>query len=104
MRFEIIVAPVALESFSQGIPALVRQCGALPELIEQSGAGFVYQNLEELVSGMKRLAEDAILRKRLGKRGLRAARTIWSEDQHLKLYMGLITNIQKKNINTLKNQ
>jgi glycosyltransferase involved in cell wall biosynthesis len=87
---------VSLEAFSQGTPALVRNCGALPELIEQSGGGFVFKDPEELVSGMKKLITDADLRKELGMKGLKAARTIWSEEQHLKNYLKLIHQVQTK--------
>jgi len=87
---------VSLEAFSQETPALVQNCGALPELIEQSGAGIIFENREELVTAMKKLATDVHLRKKLGKKGLKAARTTWSEDQHLMQYLKLIKKIQKE--------
>ncbi len=87
---------VSLEAFSQGTPALVRNCGALPELIEQSGGGMVFQDSEDLYLNMKKLIADVDLCERLGQKGLQAARTTWSEDRHLEHYLELIHQIETK--------
>ena len=38
---------VVIEAFAQKTPAIVRDLGALPEVIQESGGGFVYRTDEE---------------------------------------------------------
>ena len=50
-------------------PAVVRDLGALPEVVQDSGVGFVYRTDEELLSALNRLAASPALRAELGERG-----------------------------------
>jgi glycosyltransferase involved in cell wall biosynthesis len=84
---------VTLEAFSQGTPAIVRNIGGLPEQIEQSGGGLIYDTDEELVSAMDRLLADRAYRDALGRRGYAACRAQWSPDVHLGRYLGLIHDL-----------
>ncbi|MCZ6728032.1 MAG: glycosyltransferase family 4 protein [Acidobacteria bacterium] len=81
-----------IEAFQQGCPAIVRHHGALPELIEQSGAGFTFESIEECAKSMRRLLTTEGLRENLGARGRQAVRRHWSADVHLERYLGLIEN------------
>jgi glycosyltransferase involved in cell wall biosynthesis len=80
----------AVEAFAQGTPAVVRDLGALPETIADSGAGFTYATNDELIVAMDRLRLDPSLRAELGERGRRAHRELWSEEPHLHSYFSLI--------------
>jgi len=84
---------VAVESLSVGTPVIVRDLGALPELIEASGAGLTYRTDEELLNAMRLLASDAGPREKLSECGRQAARQIWSEDAHLDRYFSLIAEV-----------
>jgi glycosyltransferase involved in cell wall biosynthesis len=83
-----------LEAFAQGVPAIVRDRGALPETVEESGAGFVYRTDDELLDAMERLRTDAALRADLGERGRRAWRERWSEGPHLREYLAIVDQLR----------
>jgi len=81
---------VVLEAFAERCPVIVRDLGALPGLVEESGGGLIFDSAESLVSSIKRLAEDDRLRRVLGESGYRARVETWSEDEHLDRYFSLI--------------
>jgi glycosyltransferase involved in cell wall biosynthesis len=81
---------VVLEAFAEKTPVVVRDLGALPELVAESGGGLVFRSQDELVNALTRLAGDADLRIRLGCDGYFARHGIWSEAEHLERYFGLI--------------
>ena len=81
---------VVLEAFAEGTPVIVRDLGALPELVTESGGGLVFDNAEGLVESIERIAADEVLRDELGANGRAARNGIWSEEEHLKRYFDLI--------------
>jgi glycosyltransferase involved in cell wall biosynthesis len=84
---------VVLEAFRQGTPAVVRRLGALPEMVETSGGGLVFDDAGGLSEAMTRLATDAAERDRLGAAGYRAYACRWTERQHVARYLVLIEEI-----------
>lgn len=84
---------VIIEAFRMRTPAIVRRSGAMPEVIEDSGGGFVYETEDELLLAMKRLSENPSLRMELGLRGYRAYRQLWTREAHLRRYFELIQEI-----------
>jgi glycosyltransferase involved in cell wall biosynthesis len=88
-----IFGMVVIEALSHGTPAIVRNVGGMPELIEESGAGFVYTTDEELISAMDRLLTTPALRQTLGLRGYHAYLKNWTADVYLKRYLALIDEI-----------
>ena len=81
---------VVLEAFAEKTPVVVRDLGALPELVAESGGGLVFRAQDELVGALAKLAEDDDLRIRLGCDGYFARHGLWSEAEHLERYFGLI--------------
>ena len=81
---------VVLEAFAERTPVIVRNLGALPELVEESQGGLVFDSRESLVAWLGRLATDDELRDTLGANGLRARHELWSEAEHLDRYFALI--------------
>ncbi len=81
---------VVLEAFAEKTPVVVRDLGALPELVAESGGGLVFRDNDELVAALDRIAGDADLRVRLGCDGYLARHGVWSEAEHLERYFGLI--------------
>ena len=81
---------VVLEAFAEKTPVIVRDLGALPELVAESGGGLVFRTQDELVASMQTLVEDVDLRVTLGCDGYFARHGIWSEAEHLERYFGLI--------------
>ena len=49
---------VVLEAFQERTPVVVRNLGALPELVAESGGGLVFKSSDELVSALDRLTTD----------------------------------------------
>ena len=88
-----IFGMVVIEAFSHRTPAIVRNIGGMPELIEASGGGFVYTTDAELIATMDRLLSDPALRQTMGLRGYEGYLRNWTPDVHLKRYLGLIGEI-----------
>jgi glycosyltransferase involved in cell wall biosynthesis len=81
---------IIIESFARKTPAIVRDLGALPEIIHDSGGGFVYRTHEELLAAIRRIAASQTLRDELGEKGYRAFIEHWSREAHLKLYFDIL--------------
>jgi glycosyltransferase involved in cell wall biosynthesis len=90
--FGIVVA----EALSFGTPAIVRRIGALAEIIGQSGAGYIFNSLEECRQAMEHLRTEPHLREQLGQRGLVAFRRYWSVETHLEQYFRLVTSLMER--------
>lgn len=87
---------IIIEAYSRRTPVIVNDLGALPEVVEDSGGGFVFRSEEELESAMDKLASDTALRRELGEKGYRAYRKYWDADAHLDRYLGLIEEVRKE--------
>jgi glycosyltransferase involved in cell wall biosynthesis len=87
---------IIIEAFSMKTPVIVNNLGALPEVVEDSGGGFIYENEEQLLDSMKQLAASRDLRDRLGEAGYRAYLNHWSEESHLRQYFDLIGDLMEK--------
>ena len=81
---------VALEAFAQRTPVIVRDRGALGEVVRDSGGGLAYRTDAELVAAMETLRGDAAQRDELGAGGHRALRERWTEEPHLHAYFEAI--------------
>jgi glycosyltransferase involved in cell wall biosynthesis len=81
---------VVLEAFAEGTPVIVRDLGALPELVAESRGGLVFDSQTGLVEAIDRIAGDPSLRRRLGANGRAARDDVWSESAHLDRYFDLI--------------
>jgi glycosyltransferase involved in cell wall biosynthesis len=87
---------IVIEAFSRKTPVIVNNLGALPEVVEDSGGGFIYETREQLIAAMERLAADPALRNDLGEKGYVAYRNYWDEDAHIARYMGLVSDLLAK--------
>jgi glycosyltransferase involved in cell wall biosynthesis len=87
---------IIIEAFSCKTPVIVNDLGALPEVVDDSGGGFVYTNEAELVRSMMKLATDRGLRQQLGENGYSAYLRYWNETAHLEKYLGLIASLQEQ--------
>jgi glycosyltransferase involved in cell wall biosynthesis len=81
---------VVLEAFAEGTPVIVRDLGALPELVAESQGGLIFDSTAGLVRAINLLVSDPHLRRRLGENGLAAREDVWSEAYHLDRYFELI--------------
>lgn len=92
LSFEVF-SLVIIEAFMQRTPAIVRNIGGMPEIIQESGGGFVYNTEPELIHVMEKLLTDSSCRNRLGESGFRTLGEKWTVDAHLKSYFALIRRI-----------
>lgn len=84
---------IIIEAFARKTPVIVRDLGALPEVVQDSGGGFVYQSDEQLLSAIKAVAASPTLRRELGERGYQAFVQRWSKEAHLEQYFNLLREI-----------
>jgi glycosyltransferase involved in cell wall biosynthesis len=87
---------VVLEAFAERAPVVVRDLGALPELVAESGGGLVFSSPETLVDALRRMTRDHALRRRFGENGHRARSGVWSEPEHLARYFALIDEHRRR--------
>lgn len=101
---------IIIESFAKRTPVIVNNLGALPEVVEQSGGGFIYKDEDELIAHMEKFRMNPELRQTLGAKGYQAYRTYWTEDYHLQTYYNLIQqaaarrNIMRPAVAALQNK
>ena len=84
---------IILESFARATPAIVRNIGGMPKVIEESGGGVVFNTDEELLHAMDRLIEDPGLRDKLGRQGNAVLRQKWTADVHIPCYIGHVERV-----------
>ncbi|MEO6051265.1 MAG: glycosyltransferase family 4 protein [Pyrinomonadaceae bacterium] len=85
---------VVIEAFAHRTPVIVNHLGALPELVEESGGGFTFRNIDELTYAVAKLGDDSSLRDDLGQNGYEAYLKSWTTDAHLGQYLDLIEEIR----------
>ncbi|MCG3207745.1 MAG: D-inositol-3-phosphate glycosyltransferase [Anaerolineae bacterium] len=81
---------IIIESFARKTPVIARDLGALPEVIHDSGGGFVYRSDDELLAAIHQLAASPRLRRELGEKGYNAFVRWWSKEAHLELYFNFL--------------
>ncbi|MEW6144362.1 MAG: glycosyltransferase family 4 protein [Thermodesulfobacteriota bacterium] len=86
---------VVFEAFREKTPVIVNDIGGLPELVEESGGGFVYGSEGGLLRAMDRILEEPGLRDELGRKGHEKYLEKWNADAHLKSYLELITKLRQ---------
>ena len=86
---------IIIESFSMKTPVIVNNLGALPEVVEDSGGGMIYDTEDELLDAIRALASDDALRDQLGNKGYEAFLKYWNEESHMRQYLQLIEKVSK---------
>ena len=86
---------VILEAYRERTPVIVRNIGGMPEMIRESGGGFLFNAEQELIAAMDRLLADRVLRDDLGNRGFQAYRLNWTPDVYIRRYLELIHDLGK---------
>ena len=81
---------IIIEAFARKTPVIVRDLGALPEVVNDSSGGFIYRNDDELLAAIEKIGTSPTLRYQLGTKGYEAFIANWSREAHLKLYFGFL--------------
>ncbi|MBI4675356.1 MAG: glycosyltransferase family 4 protein [Chloroflexi bacterium] len=84
---------ILIEAFARKTPVIVRDLGALPEVVQDSRGGFVFRTEAELIDALGRLASNAGLRAELGANGYNAFVRWWSREAHLEMYMNMLRTL-----------
>ncbi|HYC78511.1 MAG TPA: glycosyltransferase family 4 protein [Planctomycetota bacterium] len=85
-----VLGQIIIEGFSVKTPSIVNTLGAPPDIVGESGGGFVYRSEEELVAALARLADEPGLKEKLGAKGFDYYREHFTRDAHMKKYFALI--------------
>jgi glycosyltransferase involved in cell wall biosynthesis len=81
---------ILIEAFARRTPVIVNDLGALPEVVHDSGGGFVYRTPEELRQAMTILSQQPDVRRQLGSQGYQTFCRLWCTKPHLERYFHLI--------------
>jgi glycosyltransferase involved in cell wall biosynthesis len=87
---------IVVEAFARKTPVIVRDLGALPEVVNDSNGGFIYRTDDELVDAMKKLSGQPELRTELGENGYSAFVKDWTREAHLEMYFDFLRNTARK--------
>jgi glycosyltransferase involved in cell wall biosynthesis len=87
---------VLIESFRHSTPVIARRIGALPEAVEHSGGGLLFDTPEELEAAMTRLQRDADARQRFSRAAGGSFWKYWSEEAVVPRYLELIRRVAEK--------
>jgi glycosyltransferase involved in cell wall biosynthesis len=90
---------IIVESFARKTPVIVRDLGALPEVVQDSNGGLIFRTKDKLVAAIHRLARSPELRAEFGENGYRAFIQNWSKEAHLKLYFDYLRQIAARKYN-----
>ncbi len=85
-----------LESFSCGMPVIVRDAGGNRELVDKTGAGFIYEDDASLLEMVDQLAGDPKLCAGLGERALAGYEKHYSPESVVDAYLDLIAALRKE--------
>ncbi len=77
---------IIVEAFARKTPVIVRDLGALPEVVDAGGGGIVYRSDDELAGALLELLESPARRAELGEKGYEAFVRLWSREAHLDRY------------------
>lgn len=83
----------AAEALMHGTPVVVRRIGALTEIVEATGGGFLFSSPDECHAALERLQTEPGLRAEMGERGRRAAPQLWSREAHLDQYLRIVDEV-----------
>lgn len=86
---------VPVEAMACGTPAIVRDAGGCAEIIESTGAGFVYREADEIPALVRRLAADRDLRERLSAKARAGYERYYTRDRYLKEYLAVVSRLRE---------
>ncbi len=85
------LAKSVIEAMIQGVPAIVSNCGGLPEMVTHNQSGLIVTpgDRRELAQAITQLADDAALRSRLGQGAKEQMLTTFSTEQTVRQHVDL---------------
>jgi len=86
---------IVIEAYARGVPVIVRDLGALPEVVREGRGGLVFGSPAELGSHLERVASDENFRRELGETGHRSYLEKWTPDSHIHRYEEIIERVRR---------
>ena len=87
---------IIIESFARKTPVIVRDLGALPEVVQDSEGGYTYRTDEDLLAAINKLTNSPVLGQELGNKGYQTFIEHWSKEAHMKRYFGFLKKISQE--------
>jgi len=87
---------IIIEAFARKTPVIVRDLGALPEVVNDTGGGFSYRTDAELLQHIQHIATSPGLRRELGEKGYRGFLVNWTRDAHFARYFNVLEEVAVK--------
>jgi glycosyltransferase involved in cell wall biosynthesis len=84
---------IVVEAFARKTPVVVRDLGALPEIVQESGGGFIFRDRAQLLEAIRRLTSEPALRTRLGELGYQTFLRLWTREAHLEQYFAVLRDV-----------
>lgn len=91
---------IIIESFARKRPVIVRDLGALPEVVADSGGGMIYRDNADLLAAVRRMGSSPGLSADLGTRGYEAFVRLWTRPAHFERYFGFIEEARRRRYGT----
>lgn len=89
---------ILIESFARKTPVIVRDLGALPEVVQDSGGGAIYQTNAQLLDAVRAMGTSPALRQELGEKGYAAFTRHWDRKAHLDRYFAFIEQARERKL------
>ena len=87
---------VLLEAFQQETPAIARDLGPYPEIVEKSQGGLLFRDAASLRQAIDELTRPEGRRDEMGYKARAAFERLWSEDVAMKRYFELVEEIKRE--------
>jgi len=92
---------IIVESFARKTPVIVRDLGALPEVVEESDGGYIYRTDAELLEAIQKIGRSPTHRTQLGENGYRTFLKRWSSEAHMQIYFHKLQEIGMQKFNAI---
>lgn len=81
---------IIVEAFARKTPVIVRDLGALPEVVNDSSGGFIFKSDDDLAHAIEQLGTTPGLRQELGQNGYDTFLRNWTREAHMKMYLDTV--------------
>jgi glycosyltransferase involved in cell wall biosynthesis len=95
-RVQEVGPVVAVESLAAGTPIVGRRRGGVTEVVEESGAGLLFDDAAGLARALERVHREEPLRRELADRAVAAWRARHSPDVHLHAYLAAVDDATRR--------
>ncbi len=84
---------VLIEALRHGTPVIARRIGPFPEIVEQAGAGYLFDDARGMLTAMRAVQSDSLGRSDLSRSAIKAFSAHWSESAVMPRYQRLIARL-----------